>query len=268
MKGGVGKTTLAVNLADFLYNRSKKRVLVVDVDPQFNATQCIISGEKYIEYIDNGGNTIIDIFDSATKKNVSIVNGSENKEPIPLKTISPYVSKRGFHLIPSKLDLFRYEMAAGQGKEMRLKNYLKIVSNDYDICIIDSPPTPSAWMASALIASDYYLIPVKPDPISMTGIDLLEGIINEKRDNYGCDCTCCGVVLTMTEQNTKVFTQALGYFKSSQKWKKYLYKKTLPKRTDIPRGQLSNIFIRDLENSSLKNDFAGIVQEFLERVGK
>ncbi|BDF69483.1 hypothetical protein CE91St41_04620 [Oscillospiraceae bacterium] len=267
MKGGVGKTTLAVNLADFISNRYKKKMLVVDVDPQFNATQCIISGDEYMKYIERGGDTVIDVFDSTVKHSTSIVDGSSLQEPRPIDAIIPYKSKRGFDLLPSKLDLFRYEMASGQGKELRLKHYLHSISEEYDICIIDSPPTPSAWMASALIASDYYLIPVKPDPISMTGIDLLEGIINEKRDNYGCHCECCGVVFTMVEKNTLVFRTAQSYFSSSKKWGKYLYTKMLPKRTDIARGQLSNVFIRDIDNSDLRAEFAGLAQEFLSRLG-
>jgi chromosome partitioning protein len=266
MKGGVGKTTLAVNLADFLQNRYKKRVLLVDVDPQFNATQCLVSGKSYIEYLNSGGSTIVDVFNSTAKATSSVVNGNNIDKPITYDSIKPFKTRRDFDIIPGQLDLFRYEMAPGQGKEMRLKNYLQSINTEYDICIIDSPPTPSVWMSSALIASDFYLIPVKPDPISITGIDLLEGIISEKSENYGCKCNCCGIVFTMVERHTKVFKDANEYFRGNKKWKSYVYGKVVLKRTDIPKGQLSNIFIIDIDDTDLKTEFAGIVQEFIRRV--
>ena len=175
---------------------------------------------------------------------------------------------RGFDLIPSQLDLFRFEMAPGQGTENRLKNYLNYIreTDKYDFCIIDCPPTPSVWMTSALIASDFYLIPSKPDPISMTGLDLLEGIIKERKENYGCSCKCAGLVLTITESHTIVYKEAVSYFSASSKWKNYLYKSSVPKRVDIARGQLDGIFILDIDKTELNLSFSNVTQEFLRRV--
>lgn len=268
MKGGVGKTTLAVNVADFLACRNSKSILLIDVDPQFNATQCLLKGNEYISYIDNNGSTIIDVFNYTKAASVSVVSGLGKKKSKSYDKIVPYTTNRKFDIIPSKLDLFRFEMAPGQGTENRLRNYLNHIKEKeaYDICIIDCPPTPSVWMTSALLASDYYLIPSKPDPISMTGLDLLEGIIKERKENYGCKCKCAGLVLTVVERNTKVYREAVDYFSKSDKWKDYLYDSVLLKRTNIAKGQLNGKFILDIDDSNLKLQFSGIVKELLERV--
>lgn len=265
MKGGVGKTTTAVNLADFLANRESKSVLLLDVDPQFNATQCVLSGNDYIDYIKNGGYTIVDIFDSSSRIVTSVVDGPTHTNPIKFSNIHPIRSSRGFDYIPGALQLFKLEMAAGSGRENRLRNYLTSLNNVYDYVIIDSPPTPSVWMMSALIASDYYLIPVKPDPISMTGMDLLQGIINERADNYGFTCKCCGIVLTMVDLRSNLYKEATSFFENNNRWKSLLYGKYLLKRVQIARGQLNNQFILDLDDSILKSDFSAIVKEFIRR---
>lgn len=265
MKGGVGKTTMAVNLADFLANRESQRVLLVDVDPQFNATQCLLSGDKYIDYIKTGGYTIVDIFNNSSRILASVVEGSKQIPPTSFSDILPIKSPRGFDYIPGSLQLFKLEMAAGSGRENRLKNYLKTLEEQYDYVIIDSPPTPSVWMISALIASNYYLIPVKPDPISMTGLDLLQGIITERASNYGFECKCCGIVLTMTDPRTNLYKDAISFFSQNTRWTSFLYGKTLLKRVKVARGQLHDQFILDLDDSSLKSDFSAIVKEFIRR---
>lgn len=265
MKGGVAKTTMAVNIADFLANIERKKVLLLDVDPQFNATQCILGGEDYIKYIKDKGYTIVDIFDNSNRVIASTVNGYEQIEATKFEDIKPIKSKRNFDFIPGALKLFKLEMAPGSGREYRLKNYIKSLEVEYDYVIIDSPPTPSVWMSSALLASDYYLIPVKPDPISTTGIELLQGIISEKSANYGINWKCCGVILTMVERTSNAYLEAKKYLENSDRWKKYLYGHYLLKRVKIARGQLNNQFIRDIDDSELKAEFSAIVKELIRR---
>src|SRR5687768_9721021 len=116
MKGGVAKTTLAVNVADCLVRRNEKRVLVVDIDPQFNATQCLLSGTHYVEGLERGGHTILDIFDDSPRPLASTIGGSQLKEPIGLKDVRPWDLGSNLHLLPGNLELYRLEMGAGQGR--------------------------------------------------------------------------------------------------------------------------------------------------------
>lgn len=267
MKGGVAKTTLAVNVADCLFQRHNKKVLIIDVDPQFNATQCLMTGDEYVTYITEGKDTIVSLFDRNVRPTISFTEGTKTKEPKDLNDVTPYRTKRGFMLLPGALDLYKLEMAPGGGREFRIKNYLaSLPENSYDYVIIDTPPTPSVWMTSALLASQYYLIPVKSDPISLTGIDLLNGIIAEKTENFGMKISCAGVVLTVTEERTLVYIEARRNLSRSPVWKNKLYSKSLLKRTAVAKQQLNQGFILDLDDSALKNSLTGIVNELVERV--
>lgn len=266
MKGGVAKTTLSINIADCLCSRQNYSVLVIDVDPQFNATQCLMSGEQYVEHIKTQRDTIVNIFDRNYRPTIGIVDGTEVVKPKKLSDIEPIQIKKGFDLLPGALDLYRLEMAPGEGRENRLKKYLGEVKENYDFVIIDTPPTPSVWMTSALLASDYYLIPVRPDPISLTGIDLLYGIITEKTENFGLKIECCGLVLTVVEEITRVYRSARENLSKSPRWKDKVFKNSLPKRTEVAHQQLNQQFILDSSDSNLKLSLVGIVNELKERI--
>jgi chromosome partitioning protein len=267
MKGGVAKTTLAINLADCLVTRHNAKVLLIDVDPQFNATQCLMKPDKYVDHIRSDGDTILKIFDRSPRIVASTVNNSGNASPKKLEDIAVVKIKKDFDLLPGNLELYRLEMAPGEGRENRLKKYLNIIENKYDYVVIDTPPTPSVWMTSALIASDYYLIPVKADPISLTGIDLLKSIIEEKKENFNLNLKCAGLVLTLTESQTVVYQDAKTNLKNDIYWKRYLYPITLPKRTRIAQRQLQqNQILDDGNHQDAIRAITGITTEFLNRV--
>lgn len=269
MKGGVGKTTLTINLAHYLSVRDGVKVLIIDIDPQFNSTQCLFGAHEYIKYLEDGKDTIITIFDDAVKSKLSTVTGSKKANVKELKDIEPYQYTKNLHILPGSLELYKFDMASGSGRENRLKQYLRDINTkyNYDIVLIDTPPTPSVWMTSALIASDFYLIPVKPEPISFVGIDLLENVIEQKREAYDLNIKCIGLIITMVERaDSLLLKNILAYVQGKPKWESLIYKKSLPKRAEIAKNQLQKSFILDSKDPSIKTALANIVNELKSRL--
>ena len=267
MKGGVGKTTLSTNFCYNLAVRESKKVLMVDMDPQFNATQCFFTGDDYVKYCQDGNDTIVTLFQEEVLK-VSTVAGTSTGTKKEYRDIKPYKYKENLYILPGDLNLYKISMESGGGREFRLKNYLEEINNVYhfDYVVIDTPPTPSVWMTSALIASTYYVVPVKPDPLSYTGVDLLRVVIDDKANNYGLHLKCAGLVMTMVEQNTIVYKKAVEWVNTDPHWSQYLTSKSILKRTNIPKWQLSNTFINDIEDPDLRLGLSGIVNEIIENI--
>lgn len=268
MKGGVGKTTLALNVADCLARKHNKKVAVIDVDPQFNATQCLFSGDEYVRLLRNGADTVLDVFDTDIKPIASVVNGPATMEP---KELSEIVLQKKDLLwtLPGNIDLYRLEMTTGEGREFAIQRFLEenLEPAGFDYVIIDTPPTPSVWMTSALIASNYYVIPVKPDPLSLIGIDLLRTIIERRRKSYSLKLQCLGLVFTMVERpDSVVFNEAKTNLASNKFWKDYVLDKYLPKRTELAKQQLNQPFILRMDDFELRASLTGLVKKFLENI--
>ncbi|MBO9429683.1 ParA family protein [Sulfitobacter sp. R18_1] len=264
MKGGVGKTTLAVNVADVLSRRLDKRVLLVDLDPQFNATQSLYGGEAYLELRKSGADTIYDVFANPAPI-ISAVKGATTPQPKKLSDITPTAFSDSLHVLLGNLEIYRVEMGGGQGTEMRLKGFLKHKIDDYDYVIIDTPPTPSVFMSSALLASDFYVVPVKPEPMSRVGIDLLQGVINRVSENNGHDIRCVGVVITMAQKNTVVYKDCLRQLQSEPKWRKRLLRHSIPQRTAIAREQGNQRLILDVNDTDANRAIVNVVAEIVKK---
>lgn len=176
MKGGVGKTTLCVNLAFEILASRSQRVLLVDNDPQSNATTALVSPDEYINECLGGTQlTIYDIYEQPHRK--------QRKTLDPEKLFMrrwKLVDDRdtSLDLIASRLELYETLRNPSQ-KEYLVDKYLAKNAADYDYVFIDCPPTPSVLTLSAFAASDYVLIPVTPDNFAALGLPNFLTILND-----------------------------------------------------------------------------------------
>jgi chromosome partitioning protein len=171
MKGGVGKTTLATQLAHSA-DKDRYRILVVDLDPQSNLSQSLMGPRKYVEHLSKGLPTVAQIFDDY----VGTSRDSSAPRPIDLNEVivknAGYWSNSNLDLIPSRLELSR-TLKNPTGKERRLAKALARVHDRYDLIIIDCAPTESIITDAAYFASRYVIVPIKPEFMATIGLPLL-----------------------------------------------------------------------------------------------
>lgn len=205
MKGGVGKTTLAVNIAYGLAYFHGRKVLIVDVDPQFNATQSLLEDDVYLEHInDTKKFTVEDIFVPKRLGPVRTLTGKakvSSRTPVNINACVCCVARHTptggkLDLLPSKLTLIEMETALRQA-ETRLKAFIETKAMHYDFVLIDCPPTISIFTQAAVLASSKYVVPLKPDPLSVVGLPLLERWLEDYIDLTGGTISRVGLVFTM-----------------------------------------------------------------------
>lgn len=175
-KGGVGKTTSAVNIAAALGKLGKK-VLLVDMDPQGNATSGVGISKKEIK------KSIYEVLigDSAAAEAV-IQTKFRNLSIIP----------SNIALVGAEVDLLEVEK-----REQCAKNALDTLRNDYDYIVIDCPPALSMLTVNAFVASDGLVIPMQCEYFALEGLAQLAGTIKKVRQLYNPELQITGILLTM-----------------------------------------------------------------------
>lgn len=285
MKGGVGKTTLCVNIADALATYHNKKVLVIDMDPQFNASQYILrvkygdnQVKKYEEYKDQK-KTIYSIFNAPdlikdtqidkTESEAESLFHSHNIDESHLSVDYTVNIKNNFDLLLGDIELLNLEISRKSGTENVLSRYLDIAQlrSKYEYILIDSPPTYSVFFISSYLACDSYLIPVKPDYLSSTGIALLKKAEESILKTYAIKKVAMGIVFTLIDPRNNLHEPVIRNMRNTI-GRKHIFSHEMKYYQDIPKGlsEDSRKFMLDIFNNNINNTIKQISEEFISKV--
>ncbi|MGD0022318.1 MAG: ParA family protein [Smithellaceae bacterium] len=267
MKGGVGKTTLTANIGHCLSFVYGKKVLLVDVDPQFNLTQYCMKEAAYDKILkDKNQGTVFDIL-VPDSMSVPKVIGSKS---VQKEQVFSHVLRDKLDLVPSSMKLIDFIDQRKSGSERLLSKYIEKQKDKYNFIFIDCPPTSTILSRAAYLSSDAYIIPMGMDYFSVMGIPLLQKDINEFSETYGVDIKGIGIIRTRYLDWTTVAKKHKEIVeKFSNALKIPLFKSSFTQRQDVQNALSNRQFILEYQNNSTAaNDIKAITKEFLERVEK
>ena len=247
-KGGVGKTTTVINLAAGLSMKGKK-ILVIDLDPQGNATTGL--------GLSNNASSDTTIY--------SVLNGN--------KKISDVIQQTSFenlNLITSNVDLsgLEVETAGDARRAFKLKDELTSILNDsrasYDYILIDCPPSLSLLTIMALVASDALVVPLQTEFFALEGLTQLMKTIERIKNNLNPELSIRGILLTMYDRRNKlsgeVEREARNYFKEK------VYQSVVPRNVRLSEAPSHGVpvLIYDKSCPGSKSYF-NFTEEFLNQ---
>ncbi|MBF2055971.1 MAG: ParA family protein [Cyanobacterium sp. T60_A2020_053] len=290
MKGGVGKTTLTVNLATCLANNFKKKVLVLDLDSQISATLSLLPPQEFGQL-------------RKKRKTLSyLIDGVIQPNPYAKLTVQDIITKSvcevdTLELLPGDIELYDeflvsemlHKEAVEAGKtdhfERVWNNFERVlidtiihpVVEEYDFIIMDCAPGYNLLTRSALAASDFYLLPARPEPLSLVGIQLLERRIknlkksHEERDPLSLELL--GIVFVLSE--TGLFGRSDRYYSQVKKRVEQDFTQNKIFATDIPMdvnvAKAVDMFtpvVLSAPSTSASKAFVKLTEDFLTKINK
>ncbi len=242
-KGGVAKTTTAVNLAAWI-SIMGRRVLLVDMDPQGNATSGLGIAKEDLEY------TIYDV----------LINGMD------IKDVTVATPIENLYLLPSRIDLAgaEIEMVAMKDREHMLKGAMGETKKNYDIILIDCPPSLGLLTINALAAADSVIIPIQCEYYALEGLGQLTNTISLVQRGINPELEIEGVLLTMFDGRTNLSIQVVDEVK--RHFKDKVYRSIVPRNVRLSEapshGKPVMFYDRRSRGSEVYHDLAKEVLGF------
>lgn len=250
-KGGVGKTTTAVNLGIGLAKQGKK-VLLIDLDPQGSLTLSL--GNTQPDHIETTIATLLGKIIADTH--------FENNEGI-LK------HKEGVDLIPSNIELSGLEVTLvnTMSRETILREYLKTMQNKYDYCIIDCTPSLGMLTINALACADEVMIPVLAHYLSIKGLEQLLKTVSKIRKQMNPKLKIAGILLTMVDRRTTYSKDIISLLHKTYGTSLNIYKNNIPLSVKASETSAvgSSIF-KHAPNSEVASCYQLLVSEVMGNV--
>lgn len=209
-KGGVGKTTTAVNLGVYLAARGK-RVLLIDIDPQANATSALAFEHR-----------------GASPNIYHSLVGDVSPEGLIKET-----GIFGYHVLPSSSDLAgaSVELVNQKRREFRLQDVVDNLREAYDFILIDSPPSLGLLTINGIVAANEVIIPVQCEYYAMEGLGQLMETIDLVRGNLKEDLRIAGALLTMYDRRSKLARSVVKEIR--QNFQGHVYKTIIPRNVSL-----------------------------------
>ncbi|MBE9116510.1 ParA family protein [Lusitaniella coriacea LEGE 07157] len=294
MKGGVGKTTITVNLATCLAKEYRKRVLIVDLDTQVNATISVIQ-PLYFTKLRKENRTLRTLIHRQIQPDTSSKLGFQTIVQQDICRIA------GLDLLPGDIELYNdFSLSAlivtkAQKSQQNftetwqaferclMSEIFQSLKEQYDFILLDFPPSNHLLTRSSLIASDYYLIPAKAEPLSVVGIGLLEGCIQKLKElnpniesaqlqkdlsqrNARGNLTLIGIIFTSLGHATNM-AEKVKHRLTEEFGKDKIFKTEIPSNVAVAKAidDCQPVVINEPQSTGAKG-FLDLASEFLQKL--
>jgi chromosome partitioning protein len=242
-KGGVGKTTTAISLGAFLAAKGE-RVLLVDVDPQANATSGVGFDKWQLE-----------------QSTYDVLIGGSAAAAAVLPT-----SRRGLWILPASphLAAAEVELTNADNRERVLRDALEPVSGSYDFILMDCPPSLGLLTINALSAATDVIVPVQCEYLALEGLSLLLDTVERVRDNLNPNLRVFGIVMTMFDPRTNLSEQVVDEVR--QHYPEALFRTVIPRNVRLSEAPSYGVSILDYDSASRGAlSYGALADEALER---